>query len=91
MSLNTLPAMVTRPGLGAVERMVAMAIRAAHSAGIKVGICGQAPSSYPDFAEFLIRKGIDSISLNPDSFLRTAARIADVERALASSVASSPA
>lgn len=75
----------------AVERMVAMAIRAAHSAGIKVGICGQAPSNYPDFAEFLVREGIDSISLNPDSFLRTAARIAEVERALASSVASAPA
>lgn len=66
----------------AVERMVSMAIRAAHSAGIKVGICGQAPSNYPDFAEFLVREGIDSISLNPDSFLRTAARVAEVERAL---------
>jgi hypothetical protein len=65
-----------------------MAIRAAHSAGIKVGICGQAPSNYPDFAEFLVREGIDSISLNPDSFLRTAARIAEVERALGSSAVS---
>lgn len=70
----------------AVERLVAMAIRAAHSAGIKVGICGQAPSNYPDFAEFLVREGIDSISLNPDSFLRTAARVAEVESTLASSI-----
>ncbi|GAA1782976.1 putative PEP-binding protein [Agromyces lapidis] len=62
-----------------------MAIRAAHAAGIKVGICGQAPSDYPDFAEFLVREGIDSISLNPDSFLRTAARVAEVERALQAS------
>ncbi len=75
----------------AVERMVAMAIRAAHSAGIKVGICGQAPSNYPDFAEFLVREGIDSISLNPDSFLRTAARVAEVEQTLMSSVESTPA
>lgn len=66
----------------AVERMVSMAIQAAHSAGIRVGICGQAPSNYPDFAEFLVREGIDSISLNPDSYLRTAARVAEVERTL---------
>ena len=71
--------------------MIAMAIRAGHSAGIKVGICGQAPSNHPDFAEFLVREGIDSISLNPDSFLRTAARVAEVEGALASSALSVPA
>jgi pyruvate, water dikinase len=65
-----------------------MAIRAGHSAGIKVGLCGQAPSNHPDFAEFLVRERIDSISLNPDSFLRTAARVAEVESALGFSVAS---
>lgn len=63
----------------AVERMISMAIREAHAAGITIGICGQAPSNYPEFAEFLVREGIDSISLNPDSFMRAAARVAEVE------------
>ncbi|MDX1661204.1 MAG: putative PEP-binding protein, partial [Gemmatimonadota bacterium] len=40
---------------------------AAHAAGKPVGICGQAPSDYPEFAEFLVEAGIDSISLNPDT------------------------
>lgn len=66
----------------AVERMVEMAIRGAHDGGIKVGICGQAPSDHPEFAEFLVREGIDSISLNPDSFMRTAVRIAEAEATL---------
>src|SRR3546814_8409119 len=51
----------------AVTRMIAEAIRKAHEAGIKIGICGQAPSNYPEFARFLVGEGIDSISLNPDS------------------------
>ena len=55
----------------AVKRMVGDAIDGAHRAGIKVGICGQAPSNYPEFARFLVDKGIDSISLNPDSFVKT--------------------
>ncbi|MEF3120873.1 phosphoenolpyruvate synthase [Kocuria flava] len=67
----------------AVTRMIAEAIRKAHAAGIPIGICGQGPSDHPDFAEFLVREGIDSISLNPDSFLRTARRIAETERRLA--------
>jgi len=66
----------------AVERMVELAINGAHAAGITVGICGQAPSDHPEFAEFLVREGIDSISLNPDSFVRTAIRIAEAEAAL---------
>ncbi len=65
----------------AVTRTIAEAIRKAHEAGIKVGICGQAPSNYPDFAEFLVREGIDSISLNPDSFVKTCAVIAAAEQA----------
>lgn len=64
----------------AVMSMIAMAIRKAREAGIKVGICGQAPSNHPDFAAFLVGEGIDSISLNPDSFVRTVASIADAER-----------
>jgi pyruvate,water dikinase len=48
----------------------------------KVGICGQAPSDYPDFAEFLVREGIDSISLNPDSVLEVKQRISRLEASL---------
>ena len=67
----------------AVMHVIAEAIRKAHGAGIKIGICGQAPSNYPDFAEFLVREGIDSISLNPDSFVKTCAVIAAAEGAAA--------
>jgi pyruvate,water dikinase len=65
----------------AVKWMIVEAIRKAHAAGIKIGICGQAPSNYPEFAAFLVEQGIDSISLNPDSFVRTAKRIAAAEAA----------
>jgi len=64
----------------AVKHMVADAIRKAHAAGIKIGICGQAPSNYPDFAAFLVDEGIDSISLNPDSFVRTMTHISRAEQ-----------
>lgn len=64
----------------AVTRMIAQAISKAHAAGIKIGICGQAPSNYPDFAAFLVAQGIDSISLNPDSFVRTVAVVEEAER-----------
>ncbi|GAB3136613.1 phosphoenolpyruvate synthase [Marisediminicola antarctica] len=65
----------------AVTRSISEAIRKAHEAGIPIGICGQGPSNHPDFAAFLVREGIDSISLNPDSFLRTVHLIADAETA----------
>ncbi|WP_115787716.1 phosphoenolpyruvate synthase [Arthrobacter silvisoli] len=65
----------------AVEVMIGDAIRKAHNAGIPVGLCGQAPSNHPDFAEFLVGHGIDSISLNPDTFVRTAAVVAGAETA----------
>jgi len=65
----------------AVKIAIADAIAKAHAAGIKIGICGQAPSNYPDFAAFLVGEGIDSISLNPDSFIRTIGSIADAESA----------
>lgn len=73
----------------AVERMIAEAIHKAHSAGIKIGICGQGPSNHPDFAAFLVKEGIDSISLNPDSFLQTVRIIAaaEADRATAPAVA----
>ena len=54
-------------------------IEAAHAAGRKIGICGQAPSDYPEFAEFLVAQGIDSISLNPDAVLKTTVRILELD------------
>ncbi len=66
----------------AVKSMISQAIDKAHAAGIKIGICGQAPSNYPDFAAFLVQEGIDSISLNPDSFLKTVSHISAAERQL---------
>ncbi len=62
-----------------VKMMVKMAIAAAKKHNRKIGICGQAPSDYPEFAQFLVEQGIDSISLNPDSVLKTMLEIAKVE------------
>ncbi len=67
----------------AVKRMIRMLLRSAKETGTKVGICGQAPSDYPEFAEFLVREGIDSISLNPDSIIAVRRRVASVEEELA--------
>jgi pyruvate,water dikinase len=63
----------------AVKAMIASVIRAAKAKGRKIGICGQAPSDYPDFAAFLVDLGIDSISLNPDAVLKTTLDILKVE------------
>lgn len=54
----------------AVRELIAMTVRKAKEAGIKVGLCGQAPSDYPEYARFLVGLGIDSISFNPDVLLR---------------------
>jgi pyruvate,water dikinase len=66
----------------AVLWMVSRAIAGAHAAGRKIGICGQAPSDYPEFAAFLVRRGIDSISLNPDAVVRTTVAVAALEAEL---------
>jgi pyruvate,water dikinase len=66
----------------AVKRTIAQVIRAAQAAGRKIGICGQAPSDYPEFARFLVTEGIDSISLNPDSVLKTMMAILDLEETI---------
>jgi len=63
-----------------VKRLIRSVIRDAHKAGRKVGICGQGPSDYPDFAAFLVEEGIDSISLNPDSVIGVKKHIAKVEK-----------
>ncbi|MFS8924590.1 phosphoenolpyruvate synthase [Synechococcus sp. B60.1] len=65
----------------AVKRMIAQVIQTVKSHGRKIGICGQAPSDYPDFARFLVQQGIDSISLNPDSLLKTLLVVAEAEAA----------
>ena len=66
----------------AVKRMVQSVIESAKKNGKKIGICGQGPSDYPEFAEFLVRCGIDSISLNPDTVIKTTDRILQVEKEL---------
>ena len=66
----------------AVLRAVELLIEGAHASGRTVGICGQGPSVYPEFAEFLVRQGIDSISLNADTVLPTIRTIASLEQRL---------
>jgi hypothetical protein len=67
----------------AVRRLIAQAIQTARSLGRKIGLCGQAPSDYPEFARFLVECGIDSMSLNPDAVLRTTRQVLDLEAARA--------
>ena len=63
-------------------QLITQAIGAVKQAKRKIGICGQAPSDYPEFAQFLVRQGIDSISLNPDSVLKTTLSILEMEKQL---------
>jgi pyruvate,water dikinase len=63
----------------AVLEMIGMVVDAARRAGRKVGICGQAPSDYPDLIRFLVGKGITSISLNPDAVVRGLQAVAAAE------------
>ena len=64
----------------AVKQAIAQAIEGAHRNGRLVGLCGQAPSDKPKFAAFLVEKGIDSISLTPDSVMRAINIVADAEK-----------
>jgi pyruvate,water dikinase len=63
----------------AVRTLIAQAIQHARRLGRKIGLCGQAPSDYPEFARFLVECGIDSMSLNPDAVLATTELVADAE------------
>jgi pyruvate,water dikinase len=63
----------------AVKSVVRDVIRTAHKAECKVGICGEAPSDYPEFTAFLVECGIDSVSIDPDRFLETKKLVARVE------------
>ena len=69
----------------AVVELIRMAIHTAKRCGRKIGICGQAPSDHPEFAELLVREGIDSISLNPDAVLNTRLKVAAIEAELSRS------
>jgi pyruvate, water dikinase len=66
----------------AVMESIKFAIKGAKARGKKIGICGQAPSDYPDFCEFLVKCGIDSISLNEDTLYQTRIKVAEYEAAL---------
>lgn len=63
----------------AVIRTISRAIEGAHESGRKIGLCGQAPSDYPDFARLLVEAGIDSISVSPDSFIPVKGHVARAE------------
>ena len=66
---------------GAVKTLIAQAIDRARACGRKIGLCGQAPSDYPDFARFLVMQKIDSMSLNPDAVVSTTRVVLDAEAA----------
>jgi len=65
----------------AAKRMISMAIQAAKKTKTKIGLCGQAPSDFPEFAAFLVTEGIDSISFNPDALLQGIENINNAEKA----------
>ncbi|MDT7042775.1 phosphoenolpyruvate synthase [Candidatus Nitronereus thalassa] len=66
----------------AVKTFIAQVIKSAKAKGRKIGICGQAPSDYPEFSQFLVEQGIDSISLNPDAVMKTTKSILEMEKSL---------
>lgn len=66
----------------AVKDFISELIGKAKKSKTKIGICGQAPSDFPDFAKFLVEQGIDSISLNPDSVIKTTFEIANAEKGI---------
>jgi len=65
-----------------VKQMIRLAVEGCRRNGIHSGLCGQAPSDYPDMAEYLVELGIDSISLNPDTVLETTRQVLEVEQRL---------
>jgi pyruvate,water dikinase len=65
-----------------VKQMIRMAVEGCRRNGIHSGLCGQAPSDYPDMAEYLVEIGIDSISLNPDTVIKTTRRVLELEERL---------
>jgi pyruvate,water dikinase len=66
----------------AVKELIKHVVRIAKEKGTKIGVCGQAPSDYPQFARFLVEEGIDSISLAPDTVVKTTLDINELEKSL---------
>ncbi len=64
----------------AVKRAISILVKAAHKYGKTISICGQGPSQYPEFAEFLVEQGVDSMSVNPDTVIYTKRLVASVEK-----------
>jgi pyruvate,water dikinase len=64
----------------AVKKLISSVIKTAKKNKVKIGICGQAPSDFPEYAEFLAKEGIDSISLNPDTVLKTILKLGSKKR-----------
>jgi len=73
-----------------VKQMIRLAVDGCRRNGIHSGLCGQAPSDYPDMAEFLVEIGIDSISLNPDTVLKTTKLVLELEQRLGRAPRSAP-
>jgi pyruvate,water dikinase len=65
-----------------VKEMIRLAVEGARRTGSHSGLCGQAPSDYPEMAEFLVEIGIDSMSLNPDTVLKTTQLVLETEQRL---------
>ena len=74
-----------------VKEMIRLAVEGCQRNHMHSGLCGQAPSDYPDMAEFLVELGIDSMSLNPDTVLKTTRQVLEVEARLGRSPAAAPA
>jgi pyruvate,water dikinase len=66
----------------AVKKMISQVIKVANDKGKYIGICGQAPSDFPDFAMFLVEQGIQTMSLNPDTIISTTMKVAEKEKEL---------
>ncbi|MGZ4047415.1 MAG: putative PEP-binding protein, partial [Bacteroidia bacterium] len=70
----------------AAKWMIATVIKKAKRSGVKIGLCGQAPSDYPEFAQFLVEEGIDSISFNPDALIKGIKNITEAEKIISESI-----
>jgi len=77
---NSVIAHIANENNEAVKRMITPAITACKERGKYIGICGQAPSDFPEFAQFLVRQGIDSLSFTPDTVIKTLPKIAEAEK-----------